>query len=285
MTAQLGGAGTAARPNRLGRIERCIREPRRVADYLGWKSRSRLEGWREARMEARARTSLAAYDAGRIDADRAAFIGRCAGLDPAAVHGFVAEIRADAPLAAHIGHCRDALRRRGVAGNTPEADCLTLYALVRALRPAAIVETGMFYGASAAYMLRAMERNGGGVLHSVDLPAASAEPFGTPLGLGCMVPPELRRRWTVHWGDSREVLPSLLERVGPIDLFFHDSVHTYPFMLWEYSTAWPALLPGGVLASHDVWRSEVFPDFVAAHSAQVRLAERVYNVGIVAKAG
>jgi hypothetical protein len=48
----------------------------------------------------------------------------------------------------------------------------------------------------------------------------------------------------------------LLERVRGLDLFHHDSLHTFDHMMWEYETVAPYLRPGGVLASHDVFVSD-----------------------------
>ena len=44
------------------------------------------------------------------------------------------------------------------------------YLVCRLLEPAVVVETGVAYGVSSAFILRALEKNGRGVLHSVDLP-------------------------------------------------------------------------------------------------------------------
>ena len=65
----------------------------------------------------------------------------------------------------------------------------------------------------------------------------------------------------LHEGDAREVVPELLERVGPVDLFLHDSDHRLPHMRFEYETALSHLEPGGVLASHDVRLSRLFDRF------------------------
>src|SRR5215468_1827986 len=47
---------------------------------------------------------------------------------------------------------------------------ILLYALVRHLRPAACLETGVYYGGNSAFMLAALDRNGAGRLVSIDLP-------------------------------------------------------------------------------------------------------------------
>jgi len=65
------------------------------------------------------------------------------------------------------------LRRRAPFRLSHNADysLARLYYLVcRALRPEVVVETGVGYGVSSAFILKALEQNGGGILHSVDLP-------------------------------------------------------------------------------------------------------------------
>ena len=44
----------------------------------------------------------------------------------------------------------------------------------------------------------------------------------------------------------------MLSRLDGIDMFHHDSLHTWEHMTWEYETALPCLRQGGVLSSDDV---------------------------------
>jgi predicted O-methyltransferase YrrM len=129
------------------------------------------------------------------------------------------------------------------------------YSVARALQPDAVVETGVCYGVTSSYLLKALEANGRGSLHSIDLP---------PLGkdgdrfIGWLIPAELRSRWNLHRGASRRVLRPLLAQVGPLDLFIHDSLHTYKNMRHEFALAWEALRPGGVLISDDIEGNAAF---------------------------
>ena len=132
-------------------------------------------------------------------------------------------------------------------GSTPEFDCETIYFLVRALKPNVVVETGVCYGASSAYILEALKENRRGALYSIDLGNNPDEPPSD-----FFIPPRLRDRWHLIVGDSKQELPRLLARLGRIDLFHHDSLHTPEHMMWEYKTAFPHLGPAGVLSSHDV---------------------------------
>jgi predicted O-methyltransferase YrrM len=160
------------------------------------------------------------------------------------------------------------------------------YVLARALRPKLAVETGVCYGVSSAYVLKALEANGGGHLHSIDLP---------PLGkdaerhVGGLIPEELRSRWTLHRGMSGRVLTPLLAKLGGIDLFIHDSLHTYRTMSEEFAVAWPSLRPGGVLISDDVEGNAAFLELMrrsdVARAVVVQEEDKDSLLGVAVKRG
>jgi predicted O-methyltransferase YrrM len=177
-----------------------------------------------------------------------------------------------------------------------------LYALVRRLRPATIVETGTASGISTTYLLAALARNDTGRLVSIDLPfelgtgkellrplvpGTSIEPENSsplPPGKdpGWAIPDELRERWELRVGDARELLPTLLDEVGEIGLFLHDSLHTRAHMLFEFESAWPHLARGGVLAADDVFQRK--HDALPAFARSVgRRFTTFSNLGFVRK--
>jgi predicted O-methyltransferase YrrM len=155
---------------------------------------------------------------------------------------------------------------------------IRLYSLVRELEPRISVETGVCNGFSTAFLLLALERNGAGELHSIDLPEVAGVDYepGTfwegkqgaaiPPGKepGWMIPAELRARWHFVLGRSQEELPPLLERLGEIDLFVHDSEHSYECMRFEFDTAWPALREGGALVADDWNWNDAFGELARA---------------------
>lgn len=150
-------------------------------------------------------------------------------------------------------------------GTTGAFGCEALYLLVRAARPRVVVDTGVLYGASSGHILEALARNGNGELHSIDIGRSDLEPPHE-----YFVPPELQPRWELIIGDSRRELPPLLRRCGTIDIFHHDSLHTWAHMTWEYEAAFPHLSPEGVLSSDDIknppdlpgiFRQNAFPAF------------------------
>jgi predicted O-methyltransferase YrrM len=154
--------------------------------------------------------------------------------------------------------------------------CVSMYVLIRLLRPEAIVETGGTPGKSSAFALRALERNNSGHLVTIDLPppevtsrkvsieiSHSVRPAGT--GSNWCVPSHLRRRQTLLNGSSRNVLPAVIANFGAIDLFIHDSEHSYGNMLWELETAYPSVRKGGYLWSDDIETNEAWEDFCNHH--------------------
>lgn len=155
--------------------------------------------------------------------------------------------------------------------------------VVRVARPGVIVETGVFDGESSAVILQALSDAGRGQLVSIDLPAGDPIPGSTdrmretrlPPGMapGWLIPHSLRSRHRLELGDSRELLPKILSGYPGIDMFFHDSLHTLDHQLFEYRTAWPRLVPGGLLLSDDILWNAAFHRFCRAQRRRyVRVA-------------
>jgi predicted O-methyltransferase YrrM len=136
---------------------------------------------------------------------------------------------------------------------------LLQYMAIRAIQPETVVETGVANGVSSAHILLALQKNERGTLHSIGLNDPQYLPVGKPLGW--IVPESLKSRWNLLIGDSRTLLPTLLAKLGTIDIFIHDSLHTYDHMLWEYRVAFPYLRPGGLLFSDDAAWNSAFPEF------------------------
>lgn len=190
---------------------------------------------------------------------------------------------------------RDTLQRVAGESFAWNQDHHFLYALVRLTRPRLILETGVFDGFFSACFLQGLHVNAeaegiDGRLVSIDLPAyvsisaSTSRMVRTNLPEGCepgwVIPGHLRSRWQVHLGDSRELLPRIGSEVGNIDIFFHDSLHTYEHMMFEYRTIWPLLKPGALLLSHDVHWNRAFRDFVREHAQQDHVA---HGFGLIKK--
>ena len=132
------------------------------------------------------------------------------------------------------------------------------FAVCRATRPTVVVETGVAYGLTSAFILAALEMNGHGHLHSIDRApwTADAEDY-----VGAAVPERLRDRWTLHRGSSKRVLPRLLSELGGVDVFVRDSLYTYRTVKRELRTVEPSLSAGAVVMADDLIASAAFRDW------------------------
>ena len=97
--------------------------------------------------------------------------------------------------------------------------------------------------------MKKLEENGIGRLVSIDLPTPNTELLPE---VGYLVPQDLRHRWDLRTGPSQRLLPQSLRELGEIDMFQHDSRHSYSNQLREYQTAWPFIKAKGILVSDDV---------------------------------
>lgn len=151
----------------------------------------------------------------------------------------------------HAEALRDAVAaQRAFLAATPsvvpqldDVEAEVTYLLLRHARPAHVVELGTFHGWSTTWILRALQDNGAGELHSFDrvdhvvrsVPAALAAD-----------------RWTFHHGDVRERLADVPRDTGYL---FVDAAHTASFARWFLAELFP-LVPAGVPVSvHDVFHT------------------------------
>ena len=139
------------------------------------------------------------------------------------------------------------------------------YMVCRAVKPTVVLETGVAYGVTSVFILKALEVNRHGILHSVDLPplGRNAEQF-----VGILIPKALKQHWRLHRGLTKRILPSLLPQLGQVDIFVHDSLHTYRNMLREFQMVAPCLASLAVVIADDVDENRAFHDWVTkAHPA------------------
>jgi predicted O-methyltransferase YrrM len=218
---------------------------------------------------------------GRFRRMRLQFLSEVTGAEPTVLAQYIREAETDRPL---IRAIRAAYRRwtRYIplptdfmvdsSGSTMFFHAVSLYALVRVMRPQIIVETGCTPGKASAFILRALERNQYGHLYTIDLPPPevrglmltpslthSARPVGAPSNWA--VPDWLRSRQTLILEAAEYALPRLLNELGSIDMFYHDSDHSYQHQRWELETAYVFLRRGGILWSDNVTANTAWRDF------------------------
>lgn len=134
--------------------------------------------------------------------------------------------------------------------------------VIRRERPLVMIESGVESGYSTEHFLVAMDNNRSGHLYSCD-PAPSGFYEANPI---------VHPRFTFIKKRSYEALDEIVAKTGPIDLFLHDSDHSWKCQSWEYQWAWEHVRSGGIIASDDVGWSDTTPD--KPHHAWQQFLER-----------
>ena len=106
-------------------------------------------------------------------------------------------------------------------------------------------------------------RNDRGHLWSIDI----ANPLNRQVHgqEGIAVTESCRLRWTYVEGESSRRMPPLVKDVGKVEVFIHDSLHTFNNTLFEMEQAASAMPPGGVMLVDDVRSHDGFATFAKRH--------------------
>lgn len=193
----------------------------------------------------------------------------------AEISGYWAELQADARFLTAINDAvRDVAEFGGKQFRSPAEfrnyRCM-LYLFTRVVKPAVFVETGVHNGLGSSFVLAAMARNGHGTLHSIDLPSSdpvilgqgnNRMPDGRPTGW--IIPSYLRDRHELIIGRAQQELPKLLDGLSGLDVFLHDSDHSYQHMMFEMGLVWDYLRPGGWLLCDNIEANDAWRDYAAA---------------------
>lgn len=137
-----------------------------------------------------------------------------------------------------------------------------LYVIVALATPSNVVETGVYDGLSSAYILKALSDSGRGELISIDIGNTEPLPDDLDVQPGWAVPDWLHDRWTLKFGDSKDILPKVAD-ANRISMFLHDSLHTEEHMRFEFTIAVGAMSSGAVFLSDNVSFNDAFETFAA----------------------
>ena len=147
---------------------------------------------------------------------------------------------------------------------------VALYLLVRKYKPKLIVETGVANGISTYFVLKALHLNGSGKLISIDYPNYNKGGYITSEGKidntyipkdlqpGWIVPKIYRDMWDLRLGKSSDILPKIKMS---LDMFIHDSEHSYSNMMFELKWALTHI-KRGVIVCDDADQNNAFRDFI-----------------------
>lgn len=155
------------------------------------------------------------------------------------------------------------------------------YCLVRLVKPSTVVETGVGRGVTTYHILSALRMNDMGGLYSVELPTLR---LGARKKTGELVPTSLRSNWTLIFGPAEREIKKRSKELQELDMFIHDSNHTYLNQVTEYRLALNMLNKGGILVSDDV-DNDAFIEVCEEFGSQMMIVEQSKNrwIGVVVK--
>ena len=196
------------------------------------------------------------------EAELVAFVAGALDVETDVVWQWIAETHHDPELnerfASHIP-----LRRLSVKRRNPPGNRLAWYVVVRALKPALVVESGILNGMGSLVLLRALahnEREGSpGRLVSFD-PVPDS---------GWLVPERLRGAWERHTETTTDGLERALEG-REVGVFVHDSHHEAGIQRHEFETALRHAAPEMAILDGGGLRTEVLREIAGARGVEHR---------------
>ncbi len=189
------------------------------------------------------------YDLDSLNQDQLSwFVSSVTGAAVAQVRAWMQELDDDSNLAEHLARRLSSNPRRRICAREPHwARRSGWYALVRAVQPEHVVETGTHLGLGSCVLAAALLRNGHGRLTTIDVDRAAGYLIGEPWA-------SVVDRRT---GSSVDLLRSLPE----VDIFLHDSLHTYDYESQELAAVESKLRAGALVLSDNAHESSALSDW------------------------
>ncbi|HEV3382277.1 MAG TPA: class I SAM-dependent methyltransferase [Trebonia sp.] len=219
-TSPLGRA--AALPLRTMAVTRY--DARLVGNSLGWLVRGR-------------ETTNYTYDLDDLNRDQLCwFVSTVTGAEIGKVRAWMRELETDEELFGGLTKRLSSNPTRRICATEPHlARRFGWYAIVRAREPENIVETGTHLGLGSCVIAAALLRNGHGRLTTIDIDGDSGYLIAEP------------------WGGviDKRVGSSVAElaHLHDVDIFLHDSLHTYEYETKELNAVEPNLSADAIVLS------------------------------------
>jgi len=194
-------------------------------------------------------TTNMTYDLDALNRDQLCwFVSAVSGAEVGQVRSWIQELDDDDQLFRHLTARFSSNPRRGIGAKEPRwGRRLGWYAFVRAMQPEHVVETGTQLGLGSCAIAAALLRNGHGRLTTIDIEPDAGYLIGEPWA------DVIDRRI----GSSIEVLGG--ER--DVDIFIHDSLHTYDYETQELASVGPNLRMGALVLSDNAHASAALSDW------------------------
>jgi methyltransferase family protein len=189
------------------------------------------------------------YDLGSLNQDQLCwFISAVTGAGIGQVRAWMRELEEDRHLAGHLTRRLSSNPRWRVGAKEPHwARRSGWYAIVRAVQPDHVVETGTHLGLGSCVIAAALLRNGHGRLTTIDTDQDAGYLIGEPWES------VIDRRT----GSSIDILGALQD----VDVFLHDSLHTYDYETSELTAVEPNLRAGAIILSDNAHDSAALSDW------------------------
>lgn len=141
-----------------------------------------------------------------------------------------------------------------------------LYTCTQELPAQKVIETGVAYGWSSLAILLANQQHT--QLFSTNL---HYREFSDENFVGCVVPENLKIRWTLFRGPDNIVLPEVIAQAGEYQLCHYDSDKSYSGRMSSYPILWSKLDVNGLFLSDDIGDNLAFCHFakMTAHKPVV----------------
>lgn len=183
------------------------------------------------------------------------FVSAVTGAGVGQVREWIAELETDERFRSAVTTRLASNPTRRICADQPRlARRYGWYAIVRALQPELVVETGTALGLGSCVIAAALLKNGHGRLATIDIDDDSGHLIGEP--------------WAEvvdqHVGSSIDVL----EKLQDVDMFLHDSLHTHEYETKELTAVEPNLRPGAVVLSDNAHDSTALSEWAERNGRQ-----------------
>lgn len=164
------------------------------------------------------------------------------------VRVWMQELEEDSKLIDHLTRRLSSNPRRRISAKEPHwARRSGWYAIARAAQPDHVVETGTHLGLGSSVIAAALLRNGHGRLTTIDIDPEAGYLIGEP--------------WASVIDRRTGSSVDLLETVKDVDIFLHDSLHTYEYETREFAAVEANLRPGAMILSDNAHDSSALSDW------------------------
>lgn len=189
------------------------------------------------------------YDLDTLNRDQLCwFVSVVTGAQIGQVRAWVAELEEDNELFDQLTKRLSTNPRRRICAAEPHwARRFGWYALVRAIQPDHIVETGTHLGLGSCVIASALLRNGHGRLTTIDIDPESGYLISEP--------------WASVIDRRIGSSVDLLAQMRDVGIFLHDSLHTYDYEAKELAAVAPNLRKDALVMSDNAHDSAALSDF------------------------